>query len=1056
MPENSRDKAELKKLFLHPTPEYRGTPFWAWNCRMTREKVDEALDSLKKMGMGGAFFHCRTGMDMQYLGPEFMQMMHYAHEKAGELGLLTCLYDEDRWPSGFAGGLVTCEERYRSRFLLFSPRELPLEETIQDQEHYASAEAVLSGKRTFLAKYGVHLNQGKLTEYGRFEAEEKVPANWDVWYAYLEVSGDSPWFNNQAYVNTLDPAAVRRFIEITYDAYAREFESEFGKSIPAIFTDEPQFSFKSQFGKGEEKIFQTIPYTDDFEKTYEQAYGSQFLNYLPEVFWEWEDGHISVHRYHYHDHVCQRFTESYADQIGSWCRNHHIQLTGHMMREPFLEWQTMALGEAMRSYRSFDVPGIDMLCDRRELTTAKQAQSAAHQYGAPGMTSEMYGVTNWDFDFRGHKLAGDWQAALGVTRRVHHLTWTSMAGEAKRDYPAPIGYQSPWYQEYPYIEDYFARINTVLTRGVPCVKIGVIHPIESYWLYWGPKEQTGGIREEREENFVNLVKWLLYGLLDFDFISEALLSDFEQREKQGFQVGEMVYDVVLIPDCVTLRSTTLRRLEEFSSKGGKVIFAGGIPKYIDGMPSRLPEDLLSRWACCRNIRYSRREILSELDEQRDLDIRNSDGCRSSNLLYQMRREGEERWLFVAHSEKTENPDLAIGEVLTFQVSGQYQVERWNPMTGSIEQVPVRIKDKKTCWEEVSYEHDSFLYHLISLEETPVLEMKAEFEKRRECWKEMERAVLPDSLAAVLEEPNVLLLDRAEYAFDDGPWIETEDILRIDNKFRKILGYPLRAEAYAQPWVNPARKEAVHRLGLKFVIESEIQAENILLGLEWTEQIKVYWNGIAVSGKAEGWYTDRDIRTISLGKIQKGKNILEVWIPYADWTQVENMYLLGDFGVRTAGKRTWITEPVRTLEFGDICSQGLPFYGGNLVLRGTFMVSEEERGIWAVQTSKFRNPLIRCRLDGKDKGVIALSPYGVSLGMLEAGLHTLEFRIFGNRVNTFGPVHNSNQTEHWIGPNAWRSSGTAWADQYQLKPTGILTGPRFFRMEEKENDSIYGK
>ena len=127
-------------------------------------------------------------------------------------------------------------------------------------------------------------------------------------------------------------------------------------------------------------------------------------------------------------------------------QGHGIALTGHMMEEPTLETQTVALGEAMRSYRSFEIPGIDMLCDRRELSTAKQAESAVHQFGREGMTSELYGVTNWDFDFRGHKLQGDWQAALGVTVRVPHLTWTSMAGEAKRDYPASISYQSPWYK----------------------------------------------------------------------------------------------------------------------------------------------------------------------------------------------------------------------------------------------------------------------------------------------------------------------------------------------------------------------------------------------------------------------------------------------------------------------------------------------------------------------------------------------------------------------------------------------------------------------------------
>jgi hypothetical protein len=193
-------------------------------------------------------------------------------------------------------------------------------------------------------------------------------------------------------------------------------------------------------------------------------------------------------------------------------------LTGHMLHEPTLASQTMGIGEAMRAYRSFQLPGIDMLCNWKEFTTAKQAQSAVHQYGREGMLSELYGVTGWDFDFRGHKFQGDWQAALGVTVRVHHLFWVSMKGEAKRDYPASIGYQSPWWQDYAAVEDHFARVNTALTRGKPLVKVGMIHPIESYWLAFGPNEQTLSARQQMNTRFENVTNWMLSGLIDFDFI----------------------------------------------------------------------------------------------------------------------------------------------------------------------------------------------------------------------------------------------------------------------------------------------------------------------------------------------------------------------------------------------------------------------------------------------------------------------------------------------------------------------------------------------------------
>ena len=189
---------------------------------------------------------------------------------------------------------------------------------------------------------------------------------------------------------------------------------------------------------------------------------------------------------------------------------------------------------------------------RQEYTTAKQAQSIVHQMGAEAMLSELYGVTGWDCDFRTYKLQGDWQAALGVTVRVPHLFWMTMKGEAKRDYPASIGYQSPWYDQFSMIEDHFARLNTAMTRGVPAVRVAVVHPIESYWLHWGPSEQTAAVREHMEEQFHELAETLLFHGIDFDYISENELPHFCDRGGNPLQVGEMEYDVVIVCGCQTL------------------------------------------------------------------------------------------------------------------------------------------------------------------------------------------------------------------------------------------------------------------------------------------------------------------------------------------------------------------------------------------------------------------------------------------------------------------------------------------------------------------------
>ena len=110
-----------KEKFQNPGSEYRAAPFWAWNCRMTKAEIDNTLDALKAMGMGGGHIHCRTGMDNPYMGEEFLELVKYSWKKSLEKDMLTWLYDEDRWPSGAGGGLVTRDHKYRIRFLLFTP-----------------------------------------------------------------------------------------------------------------------------------------------------------------------------------------------------------------------------------------------------------------------------------------------------------------------------------------------------------------------------------------------------------------------------------------------------------------------------------------------------------------------------------------------------------------------------------------------------------------------------------------------------------------------------------------------------------------------------------------------------------------------------------------------------------------------------------------------------------------------------------------------------------------------------------------------------------------------
>ena len=110
-------------LFLNPSAEYRGCPLWSWNNKLDGRELLRQIDDFKKMGMGGFHIHSRVGLDTEYLGNEFMTLVEECVNKAEDQHLLACLYDEDRWPSGCAGGLVVAgKPEFKLQHLLLTPQ----------------------------------------------------------------------------------------------------------------------------------------------------------------------------------------------------------------------------------------------------------------------------------------------------------------------------------------------------------------------------------------------------------------------------------------------------------------------------------------------------------------------------------------------------------------------------------------------------------------------------------------------------------------------------------------------------------------------------------------------------------------------------------------------------------------------------------------------------------------------------------------------------------------------------------------------------------------------
>ena len=1028
--DKSKSDRLSSELWNSPSAEYRGAPFWAWNSRLDPEKLREQIGIFEEMGFGGFNMHVRQGLETEYLGEDFFGAIGACVDEAEKRGMLAWLYDEDRWPSGVAGGFVTKTKKYRIKAL--SSTKEKLQGSVKSVEE---AEETIAP--VFLAAFSLNFDKkGRLVSYTRVDEDEECENK--NYYYIVTARGKEPRYNYQTYADTLWKPAIDRFVEITHEEYFGRFGDKFGKSIPAIFTDEPQTNPCNVPESAYDKKRCNTAWTWDFAETFKAAYGFDITDRLPEIFYKTADSSDSSVKYYYKRHLAERFNEAFLDNIGEWCDKHGIMSTGHLMCEDTLLDQTFRSFDSMRGYKNMQLPGIDILFDRRYFMTAKQCESVVRQMGKEGMLSEMYGVTGWDFDFRGHKSQGDWQACLGVTVRVPHLSWQTMKGEGKRDYPASIFYQSPWYKKYKLLEDHYARLNTVLTRGRAKTNVAVLHPIESFWMHYGSKAECSAEYNELDAQFVETCNWLLLSSFNFDYISESLLPELCKNPSCPLKVGNMEYDTVLLDNCETLRDTTLAALIKFADNGGKVIISGRRPHMILGKENRATDTLVEKATVVAHSKY---DIVSALEPSRRVSIRIKNGPPTEDVLHTHRQDGNTEWIFVCKAYRPELSHIPSARICELEAEGLFRAKIYDTLSGEILPVTYSAKNGRTVVSFKMFDDDSFLFSLEGID------CEESFTAPSAEWERSDMPA-PSRCAYRLEEPNCLLLDMPQWSLDDGALQPREELMRIDEAVRTKLGLALKRTKCVQPWVVPDAPEE-NKLYLRFTFESRIDYDGAMLALENLEKSIVAFNGKAVDTEPVGYFVDKEIHTCRLPEIRTGENVLEITMPFGLRTDAENCFILGAFGTAYAGRDAYITALPEKLAFGDAVHQGLAFYGANLVY-DTEVELDEESAL-EVEVSHYRGALVELLVDGVPTADIWRSPFRAVTDKLSVGKHVLSYRLYGNRYNTFSALHNllADKKGVYIGPDYWRTAGFEWAYEYNTRPMGILKTPVVRKIKRKE-------
>ncbi len=1010
--------------FAVPPAEFHSLPFWAWNGKLTPEELRRQIRVMHRMGFGGFFMHSRVGLATPYLSDEWFACIAAATAEAERLGMSANLYDEDRWPSGAGGGFVTSEERFRMRYLEYE---------FVDGEHPATATG-----RT-LGWFAVKRDGNDVREYRFLPYGDDASVSLRV-RIFSRVSECLPWYNDTTYLDTLNPDAVDAFLASTHEKYAQRFQEKFGKSIRWMFTDEPNVM---DFPRENRRTW-----TDRLPELFSAEYHFDMIPRLAELFFSCGIEFSAV-RYGYYRLIAKLFAETFGARVGAWCRTHGLGLTGHLLREDPMAQQVRSVGAVMPFYRWMDMPGIDLLTEYHiPFALFKQVASAARQFGKKRVLSESYGCTGWDFSLFGHKAQGDLQYVLGINCLCHHLYWYTMDGEAKRDYPASIGDQSPWHEQYAAVEQYFARLGAAMGKMPERAPLLVIHPLETMWGRAGRWRENNSFDVEWEENFAAWNSALLGAHCAYDLGDESLLAEAGSVRNGMLRVGEAEYHCVLIPDLQTLRTSTLELLEAFADAGGRIFHSGMEVPYCDGM---LPADGGARIRrLIRRCQVLERDNLSAefCRETRICSIREGDDAREvASILVRVGEDGSAgtslfavnpgcvpagAWGEVPPVEERKS-DARSCKVRLRGVPAGRQVYELNAFSGKISRIPFEYCTGWYCWEAEFAAGESHLYQICDA-------LPAEAVAETENSAGTGQTPLPMSLRMCFpDEPNLLVLDHAGGEIDKRTLDGETYILALDDCLRRKLNVPVRGDSMVQPWKRGSlRTEHLLPLPveLSYCFECKDIPNAVELVMEHPELYRIELNSQPQHQTPVGYWCDPALKTLPLDArlLRPGTNELRLSCAYhAEHPGLESIFLRGAFGVLPP--LTLTDEPELRVP-GDVTQAGLPYYAGNLIYCFEFDCTESTVEAELIFRS-WAGSALAVRWDDGEWTLLFSPPWNVSAPRsLAVGEHRLWIKVYGHRRNALGPFYLKQRSD-WTGPREFRQ---LQRKDKSLVPFGLLEMP----------------
>lgn len=936
-----------KNSFKQPSVYNKPVPFWSWNDKLENDELVRQIDEMADKGWGGFFMHTRVGLVTEYLSEDWFEKINLCAKTAGEKNILAWLYDEDKWPSGFAGGEVAENEEYRDRALV-----LLRENQIEDNDTVFT-DYTYGGIKYYIAK--------RVSKTGKRQ------------------------FNGTSYVDLMNPKAVRKFLECTHERYKEHCGQHFGKEIPGVFTDEPCYLMFNDYS------VPVLPWSEYLPGFFMSNKHYEIEKHLVELFFD--VGDYKRIRYDFFDCASNLMVNSFTKQYYEWCDKNNLKFTGHMMAENNLTYSIQWCGSIMPHYEFMHWPGIDKLSRNTLITVAvKQLSSVAEQLDKERALCEVFGCIGQQSAFAERKWIADWEAVLGITFVNQHLSLYSMKGERKRDYPANLFFQQPWWKDEKVFSDYVSRLCYLAVLGKREVKVLVIHTLGSAWCEYNPvSKNLSGF--DYSDFFQKLTDKLIEEKIDFHYGDESIMERHAYIKNGKITIGGYSYTHVLVPAALTLKENTVDLLKK---TGGSVIFITPVPDRIDGAKD---DDIIPDGAFVVNSINEAIECLP-----RDITVTDRlSGKNAKKIMCSSKISGTDKIVLAVNNEETRDVNVRISVPETRQ---PYVLDM---MSGETYTCPYEISDGCVIINAKMYAKGSAAF--LFTDETP---------KAQPC-RFLETGVLFGGQLEIKEKItdfDVSLTDLNVMPVNDAS-------LYIDGKcVTENAPVSLGWQAFYDT-KDGTPFEAVYKFNCVSVPESPVYMA--IEAAEYLDRITVNGkNAAPLKEKGEKTVYDPEVNYLDTafykiditGLVSKGENTVYIYGKKVNnvvcpgfhirannkdnaynTTEFESIYIIGDFAVENENdERFSISAEKPKLNPDDIVKSGYPFYAGRMIFEKEITFPDDGcmlrlNGVHAASAV--------VKIDGKPISTQFLQPFLIDLKGI-SGRHHLAVELADTLFNLMGP------------------------------------------------------